>query len=163
MNATWMDKDLRWIAETHITHRRTALNTEDEREHCYYKWNSQCNLLCSFRGSVAWSQGPGMTGYPTPSPSSVWHTRWSWASPAEKPCWPGTPASATAWEKVSGLALCRCQGRDVRRINVLKGKIGSLSCSWNNTHQSIQLVVRYRVNFWVCNVYQEEQESQRAA
>ncbi len=127
-----------------------------------YNSNSQSNLLCSFRGSVAWSQGPGMTAYPTPSPSSVWRTRWSWASPAEMPCWPGTPASATAWEKVSGLTLGGCRSPR-SRINVLKGKTGSLSCSWNNTHQSSQLVVRYQVSFCVCNMYQKKQGSQRAA
>ncbi|TMS23732.1 Protein Dok-7, partial [Larimichthys crocea] len=31
-------------------------------------------------GSVVWSQVPGMTAYPTPSPSSVWRTLWFWAS-----------------------------------------------------------------------------------
>lgn len=56
--------------------------------------------LCSLRGSAAWNPGPATTASPTHCPSCVWPTRWCWASAAKTPCWPGTPESATAWEKV---------------------------------------------------------------
>lgn len=47
-------------------------------------------------------------GCPTPSPSSAWRTHWSWASTAEKPCWPGMLASATVLGKVSRLTSSGC-------------------------------------------------------
>lgn len=101
--------------------------------------------LCSLRGSAAWSRGPAMTGYPTHSPSSVWHTRWSWASTAETPCWPGMPASATAWEKVSGLASCKCCKslfEDVKCVGEMCWW-GEMICCWE-THQRIQRVFEYQ-------------------
>lgn len=53
---------------------------------------------------MAWSQGSDTMACPTPSPSFAWHTCWSLGSTTGTPCWPGMPASATAWEKSTGLA-----------------------------------------------------------